>query len=55
MFNLRVGKKLIAAVGLNGMIVVSTDDALLVCPKEKSGEVKKIVEELKKRGMKRYL
>lgn len=47
--------KLIATLGLNDMIVVQTRDALLVCPKDKSGEVKKIVEELEKRGMKEYI
>lgn len=47
--------KLIATVGLNDMIIVQTGDALLVCPKDRSDEVKKIVEELEKRGMKEYL
>jgi len=48
--------KLIATIGLDDLVVVDTEDALLICPKERSGEVKKIVEELKKKkGSKKYL
>jgi mannose-1-phosphate guanylyltransferase len=47
--------RLIATVGLDDMIIVQTDDAILICPKDRSDEVKKIVEELEKRGMKEYL
>lgn len=47
--------RLIAAVGLDGMVIVQTKDSLLVCPKEKSDEVKKIVEELKRKKLKKYL
>lgn len=47
--------KLVATVGLKDMIVILTDDALLVCPKDRAGEVKKIVEELEKRGLEKYL
>lgn len=41
------GKKLIAAVGLEDMIVVDTDDALLICSKENTQDVKKVIENLK--------
>ncbi|MCF6096528.1 mannose-1-phosphate guanylyltransferase [Thermovorax subterraneus] len=44
--------RLIAAVGLEEMIVVETADAILVCPKKKAQEVKKVVEHLKKMGRK---
>jgi mannose-1-phosphate guanylyltransferase len=47
--------KLIAAVGLKDMIVVETGDAILVCPKSKAQDVKKIVEELERKKMKKYL
>jgi len=47
--------RLIATVGLDDMIIVQTGDAILICPKDRSDEVKKIVEELEKRGMKEYL
>lgn len=43
-------KKLIATVGVDDLVIIDTEDALLVCPKSRAGEVKKIVEELKDRG-----
>ena len=43
-------KKLIATVGVDDLVIVDTEDALLVCPKSQAPEVKKIVEELKDRG-----
>ncbi len=39
--------KIIATVGLNNIVVVDTPDALLICPKKRSQDVKKIVEALK--------
>jgi mannose-1-phosphate guanylyltransferase len=47
--------RLIAAVGLEDMIVIDAGDALLICPRTRSQEVKQIVEELKARGMDGYL
>lgn len=47
-------EKLIATVGVENLLIVDTDDVLFVCPKNRSQEVKKIVEELKKKG-KKYL
>jgi mannose-1-phosphate guanylyltransferase/mannose-6-phosphate isomerase len=44
------GGRLVAAVGLKDLIVVDTEDATLVCAKERAQDVKKIVETLKKRG-----
>jgi mannose-1-phosphate guanylyltransferase/mannose-6-phosphate isomerase len=41
--------KIVAAVGLENMIVVDTLDAVLVAPKNRSHDVKKIVEELKRK------
>lgn len=41
------GKKLIATVGLEDIIIVDTDDALLVCEKGDAGEIKKVLENLK--------
>ncbi|HHW01459.1 MAG TPA: mannose-1-phosphate guanylyltransferase [Thermoanaerobacterales bacterium] len=47
--------RLVAAVGLEDMIVVETSDALLVCPKKKAQDVKKVVEQLKKMGREELL
>lgn len=46
----RPDKRLIATLGLNNIIIVDTQDALLVCRKDMSQEVKKIVGLLKKGG-----
>ena len=42
--------RLIATIGMDDIIVIDTPDATLICPKSRSEEVKKIVEELKARG-----
>ncbi len=47
--------KLIATAGLENMIVIETDDALLVCPKDRAQDVKKIVETLDKKKKNKYL
>ena len=41
------GKGVIGLVGLENVIVVQTDDALLICKKDKDQDVKKLVEKLK--------
>jgi len=40
-------------LGMNDVVVVATGDAILVCPKSKAQEVKRIVQELKARGSKK--
>lgn len=47
--------KLIAMVGVNDMIVIDTGEILLIIPKSRSQEVKKIVEKLKKDNREEYL
>jgi len=44
---LQGGKRLIAAVGLEDVIVVDADDAILICEKDSAGEIKKVLENLK--------
>ena len=48
-------KRLVGAIGLSDMVVVDTPDATLVCPKSRSQDVKKLVEELKRRGAPEHL
>jgi mannose-1-phosphate guanylyltransferase len=48
-------KRLIATIDLTDMIVVDTDDVVLVCPKSRAQDVKHIIEELKKRQKEEYL
>ena len=40
--------KLVALVGVEGLIVVDTPDALLISPKERSEDVKRVVDQLKR-------
>ena len=46
---------LVAALGLRDVIIVHTADATLVCPKDRAGDVKKLVDELMKRRLDRLL
>ena len=45
-----VDAKVVATVGVHNLIVVSTPDALLICDRERAQDVKKVVEELVRRG-----
>lgn len=47
--------RLVAIAGINDMIIVDTPEILLIVPKEKSQDVKKLVERLKEEGKKQYL
>ncbi len=49
------GKKLIATVGVENLIVVDTEDALLICEKDSAGNIKKVLENLKICGRTEYL
>ncbi|NQU83150.1 MAG: mannose-1-phosphate guanylyltransferase [Parcubacteria group bacterium] len=49
------GKKIIGTIGLCDMIVVETEDALLICPKDRAQDVKKIVAKIKEQGLEHYL
>ena len=46
------GKRLIAAVGTRDLIIVDTDDVLLVCSKNSTQDVKKVISKLK--GQERF-
>lgn len=47
--------KLIATIGLDNVVIVETEDAVLVCDKSKAQDVKRIVEILQEQGKERYL
>lgn len=49
------GKKLIATVGLGNMIVVDSEDALLICEKRHAGDIEKVLEKLKNADKNEYL
>ena len=47
--------KLITAVGVKDLIIVSTEDSVMVCPKDRAQDVKHIVEKLKSEEKYTYL
>ncbi|MDP2885905.1 MAG: mannose-1-phosphate guanylyltransferase [Ignavibacteria bacterium] len=49
------GKKIVATIGVDDLIIISTDDALLVCKKERSQEVKEVVDFIRRKQMNEYL
>jgi mannose-1-phosphate guanylyltransferase len=46
--------RLVATIGLHDMIVIDTGDAVLICPKDRAQDVKKIVDDLKQQGKTQY-
>jgi mannose-1-phosphate guanylyltransferase len=48
-------KKLVATVGLKNLIIVETEDAIFIADKEKSPEVKQLIDKLKNEGKHAYL
>lgn len=47
--------KLIATIGVKDLVIVETNDAILICDKKRSHDVKKIVEKLQKAKLKKLL
>jgi mannose-1-phosphate guanylyltransferase len=47
--------KLIATIGLKDIIVVETENAILICQNDRAQDVKKVVEDLKSKGKTEYL
>jgi mannose-1-phosphate guanylyltransferase len=48
-------KRLVALLGVKDLVVVDTPDALLVCQKDRAQDVRLVVDELRRRGLGRYL
>jgi len=47
--------KLTVAIGLDGIVIVDTPDALLVCHRDSAQDIRKVVEHLKATGQDKYL
>ena len=47
--------KLIATVGLKDLVIVDTKDATLICNKESTADIKKILEKLREENRNEYL
>jgi mannose-1-phosphate guanylyltransferase len=48
-------KKFVAAIGVHNLVLVETDDAILLCPRERSQDVGKIVKWLEAQKLRRLL
>ena len=48
-------KKLIATVGLENIVIVDTEDATLICDKESTADIKKVLEDLRNHNRNEYL
>ena len=48
-------KRLIATIGVQGLVIVDTEDALLVCAKEQEQQVRELVNQLKNEGLSQWL
>jgi len=49
------GGKLVAAIGVEDLVIVEGENAILICPRSRAQEVKRVVEELRRRGLTEYL
>ena len=49
------GDRLVATIGLDDMVVVDTEDVVLICPKDRAQDVKALVERLRSEKKNRYL
>lgn len=47
--------RLIVTIGLKNIVVVDTDDVILVCQRDRTQDVKKVVEILEQKGKRKYL
>lgn len=47
--------KLLAMLGVKGMVVIETEDSVLICPKNKAADVKKVIKKLKNPKLEKYL
>ena len=46
---------LVAVFGVEDLVVVRTADATLVCPRDRAGDLKELVNQLRRRGLDAYL
>jgi mannose-1-phosphate guanylyltransferase len=49
------GRRLIATIGVRDMVIVDTDDAVLVCPRDQEQTVRDLVDQLKREDLQAWL
>ncbi len=52
---IRTGDRLIATIGVEGLVIVDAGDVLLVCHRDRTQDVREVVEQLKREGDDTYL
>lgn len=53
--SLIVSERLVATIGVDDLVIVDSEDALLVCKRERSQDVRRVVDHLKQSANERYL
>lgn len=48
-------KRVVTLVGVDGLVVIDTEDALLVCSADRVQDVKQVIDELERRGWKEHV
>jgi mannose-1-phosphate guanylyltransferase len=48
-------ERMVVTVGVNDLVIVDTGDVLLICSKERSQDLRKVIEHLKENGLQNYL
>ena len=48
-------KRLVTTIGVEDLVIIDTDDVLLVCTRARAQDVKQLVEYLKEDGQNKYL
>jgi mannose-1-phosphate guanylyltransferase len=50
-----VSDRMVVTIGVNDLVIVDTDDAILVCHRDRAQDVKDVVRQLKERGQDNHL
>jgi len=48
-------ERIIVTLGIEDLVVVDTGDVLLICSKNRSQDLRKVIELLKEKGLQKYL
>ncbi len=54
-FNSTANKSIVATLGLDDIVIIVSDDAVMVCPKNRVQEIKKNVEDIRQKGKTNWL
>jgi mannose-1-phosphate guanylyltransferase len=49
------GKKLVVTIGVSDLIIINSEDALLICRRDQAQQVRQVIENLKRSHQEDYL